>query len=618
VRQSTLCLGLLAVAACQGSPSESETAQFALVRVSTPTFPTELIGVSSPPQTITISPPGGGPFSDDITAISSSCGAFTVNAPGLPAVVDETCDVGCPGPPQTICPVACIPDIYDTYSFTATFTPNVAGTITCTIYITGSSASTTLTVSGIGTAPPIEISVSPGSIAFGDVRRNTTSTPVGISVSSIGGSTLSVGSVTASAGFTITSGPTGAYNLAPGGSQPYTLECAPTATGAMSGSFVVTSNDPTHPTVTLPLSCNGIDSNLSITPSPATIPTTRVGEPLVQTIDLSNTGTASMTLESVTFTGTDMALMSAPAAGTVLSAGGGAANAQVSFAATSAESVTGSLVATYDGGQTRTVQVTGQALATAMSVNPDGMVDFGPVCAGQTKDQTFTVIGDADGSFVISALSTPDAPFTVTAPTLPASVAGDGANMVTFDVVAAPTAVGSVQSQVTVTTDIPGGTPDTIMLAVEALDAGVTPSPDSVYFGVAPVQTTTIGQQITLSNCSTTAVQTSNPRIVGTNASEFAIVSTPPQSQIPANGAASWLVVFEAQEVGNEAATFMVDYDGGTASVALTGDGAGSDAGSGTGPAGEKSYYTCSAGHPASLWPIVFAIGFVVRRRRRR
>ncbi len=616
MRQSTLSLGLLVLAACQGAPSESETAEF-LVRVSSPTFPTELIGVASPPQTITISPPGGSPFSDDITAISSSCGAFTVSAPGLPALVDETCEVGCPGTPQTICPVACIPDTYDTYSFTATFTPNIAGTITCTIYITGTQ-STTLTVSGMGMAPPIEISVSPGSVAFGDVRRNTASTPVGINVASIGGSTLSVSSVSASAGFTITSGPTGAYNLAPGGSQPYMLECNPTATGAMSGSFVVTSDDPSNPTVTLPLSCNGIDSNLSIAPSPATIPTTRVGEPLTETIDLSNTGTASMTLESVTFTGTDMTLLSAPSAGTVLAAGGGAANAQVSFAASTAESVTGSLVATYDGGQTRTVAVTGQALATAMSVNPDGMVDFGPVCAGQTKDQTFTVIGDADGSFVISALSTPDAPFTVMAPTLPASVAGGGANMVTFDVIASPTAVGAVQSQVTVTTDIPGGSPDTIALAVEALDAGVTPSPDSVYFGVAPVQTTTIGQQINLSNCSTTAVQTSNPRIVGPNANEFAIVSTPPQAQIAANGAATWLVVFEAQEVGNESATFMVDYDGGTASVALTGDGAGSDAGSGSGVGGEKSYYTCSAGHPASLWPIVFAIGFVVRRRRRR
>ncbi len=617
MRRSNLCLGLLVLGACQGVPSESETAEY-LIKVTSPTFPTELIGQSSPPQTITISPSGGAASSDLITAISSSCGAFTVNAPGLPALVDETCEVGCPGPPQTVCPVACIPDEYDTYSFTATFTPNVVGTIACTIYVTGSTSSTTLSVTGTGMAPPIEISVSPGSIAFGDVRRNTVSTPVGISVANLGGSTLSVSSVTASAGFTITSGPTGAYNVAPGSSQPYMLECAPTATGGMSGSFVVTSNDPTHPTVTLPLSCNGIDSNLSIAPSPATIPTTRVGEPLMETIDLSNTGTASMTLESVTFTGTDMTLMSAPAAGTVLAAGGGAANAQVSFAASTAESVTGSLIATYDGGQTRTVQVTGQALATAMSVNPDVMVDFGPVCAGQTKDQTFTVIGDADGSFVISALSTPDAPFTVMPPTLPASVAGDGANMVTFDVIAAPTAVGAVQSQVTVTTDIPGGAPDTIALAVEALDAGVTPSPDSVYFGVAPVQTTTIGQQINLSNCSTTAIQTSNPRIVGPNASEFAIVATPDQAQIPANGAATWLVVFEAQEVGNESATFMVDYDGGTASVALTGDGAGSDTGSDSGPGGEKSYYSCSVGHPASLWPIVLAIGFVVRRRRRR
>ena len=39
---------------------------------------------------------------------------------------------------------------------------------------------------------------------------------------------------------------------------------------------------------------------------------------------------------------------------------------------------------------------------------------------------------------------------------------------------------------------------------------------------------------------------------------------------IDANASASWLVVMNAQTVGEKDATFEVDYDGGSATIALT------------------------------------------------
>ena len=53
----------------------------------------------------------------------------------------------------------------------------------------------------------------------------------------------------------------------------------------------------------------------------------------------------------------------------------------------------------------RSAQLAAQALGTSMSVTPDGDIDFGPVCSGQTKDQAFTIIGNDEGSFKVNAIS---------------------------------------------------------------------------------------------------------------------------------------------------------------------------------------------------------------------
>src|SRR5690606_17607872 len=142
---------------------------------------------------------------------------------------------------------------------------------------------------------------------------------------------------------------------ASGATQPYSITCKPTAVGTMSGSFVVNSNDPATPTVSVPLSCRGIDSNLTLSPSPTTIATTRVGEPVDALISLQNSGAATMQLQSVTLSGTDLELMNAPSPGTYGT--GAVGTAHVRFTAVEAGERSGTLTVTYDGGQTRTSQI---------------------------------------------------------------------------------------------------------------------------------------------------------------------------------------------------------------------------------------------------------------------
>ena len=77
---------------------------------------------------------------------------------------------------------------------------------------------------------------------------------------------------------------------------------------------------------------------------------------------------------------------------------------------------------------------------------------------------------------------------------------------------------------------------------------------------------------------------------------------------------ASWLVILNAHTAGVKSANFLVDYDGGTATIALEGEGLGPSLGGG---GGKPSYYACSSGRPTALWPLLIAATFLVRRRRR-
>jgi uncharacterized protein (TIGR03382 family) len=609
---------LVVLAACQQKdPQLSSTGQeLTSMAVTSHDFGSLQVGQMSGAYTFTINPAAGNNY-DTVTSITENCPDFSVNAPGLPADVYRDCETcTCPASNPQLCPAVCCTLDLQSYSFDTYFSPTVSATVSCTVTISLNNGATTrlVTLTGTGTPPPIQMNVQPTSANFGDVRRNTDSTGIGINVSNTGGQAISVSSVTVSPGFAIASGPTGAYNLGVGATQPYSVICHPTATGPISGSFKVTSS---APQVVVPLSCNGIDSNLTINPSPETMPDTRIGEPIQGTITLTNSGGAPMQLENVAVTGQDLTMATGP--GTMsLAANGGSTTVTVGFSAASKETATGQLTVTYDGGQQRTSSISAKALSTSMAVTPDGDIDFGPVCSGQTAPpKKFTIIANDEGPFKVNTITTPDAPFIVMgAPALPAAVQGNDGNEVTFMVTAAPTTAGQQVSTMMVDTDIPGGTPHMINLSVNGLSAGVSATPDSIDFGSNPIDSATIGQQVELSNCATAPVTASNARIEGKDAADFAIVQQPDSAMIQPTNSASWLVVLQAHTAGPKEASFLVDYDGGTAMVPLAGEGLGDMTGSG-GPGGEKSYYSCAVGGAGGSWPLVLAFAALLRRRRR-
>jgi hypothetical protein len=610
--------------ACKQPPLLSTTEQEAVIVLpSSYDFGSLQVGQMSGAFVDTIRPAFGANY--DIVQSITGCSDFPVDAPNLPAEVyrfcDDTCDPKADSFDPAECPVivenanenaACIPSEYLTYSFNTFFRPTVAGPLSCGVTIAlGDGTLHTLSLSGTGTAPPIDIDVAPGGIAFGDVRRDTDSSPSTVTIRNLGSANLELYAVSTAAPFSA-AGP-GPGTIPPGGLQQYAVRCHPTAVGVVSGQLTVQSNDPATGTVAVALSCNGVDSNIDITPSPATLNPTRVGEPIEQVISVSNSGGAATTIESVYVVGAGITMIAAPPGLPRVFNPGEKADVGVRFEAAAAGDASASLTVTYDGGQTRTSQITALALTASMSLHPDGEVNFGPVCAGETKVKGFTILGNADGPFEITQIDEPGVPFVASLPGLPAAVQPRGGNQVTFDLEVVPEAVGPITGTLTIVTDIPNAAPHQVQLMAAALAPGIGATPETVDLGSNQLDTTTLGQPVEITNCTEVPLMLLGARIEGVDAADFAIVANPDSMTVSPKESGRYLVVFTARTAGAKHAELIVDHSAGTTIIPLDAEGLGPL--DGIGGRNRISYYACSVGGLAG-WPIALVLVLLFRRRR--
>ena len=621
--RSLICIAM-GLAACQAATSSTEQplltpAAGILLTNGTSTFNATQVGQTSNTLTFAVHTSVNN-SSITINSFSYSCPDYTITAT-LPGYADRTCESTCAtgggttGTQPIVCPVGQI-CTDDDYYFTAVFHPSVAASTSCVVTANTTNGAPTLTLYGTGTPPPIHVTAGPGSINFGGVRVNTASTGVGVTITNSGGSAATINSVTASAGFTV-AGNTGSHGLGAGASEGVTVTCHPTATGPLNGNVNISSNDPTNSSINIGLTCSGIDSALAIAPSPAVLPTIRTGDSESQIITVTNTGAAATSIQNVMVTGFDM--VSAPAPGTMLAANGGQATVTVSYSPTTKGDVAGMLHIDYDNGKAIDTPIAAKAVTTSLSLTPDGNVELGPICIGQTHSQEFSLIAADEGSFKLTSVTMPDATagFTLTAPTLPATVQGSAANTVKLMLAAAPAIEGDLNSSFVLTTDIPMATPHTINLHMLGLSAGVN-GPPMVDLGGNLINQTSLGQHVQISNCTDSPVTITSVNISGTDATDFAVVDQPMDLTIMPAQSIQWLVVLDPHSGGDKSAQFNAIYDGGTTVVPLIGEGLtdmlpGQDAGS-----AKSSYYACNVGSPSALFPIGLALGGLLVRRRRR
>ncbi len=358
-----------------------------------------------------------------------------------------------------------------------TFTPTAPGNRYGNVTIADNAANSpqTLILEGSGLAAPA-VSLSASALSFGSQAVNTTSPVQIVTVTNSGTATLNVGSITATGPFAQTT--TCNSPVAAGGNCTISVTFTPTTTGSAVGSITLTDNAGSSPQ-TISLSGNGVASpSVTLTPLSLTFATSLpVGTTsTAQTVTLSNVGSATLLITSITASG-DFAATNNCLAGL---AAGDNCTISVTFTPTTAGNRYGTLSVTDNNngvlGSTQTVNLAGTGLAAPGVTLSASSLTFGPQAAGTTSvAQTLNLTNSGTAVLTITSIViTGD--FSQTN-TCPQSLATGAA--CTISVSFAPTVAGTRTGSLTITDNGPTS-PQVVSLGGSGSDFGLAVAPSTV------------------------------------------------------------------------------------------------------------------------------------------
>ena len=199
----------------------------------------------------------------------------------------------------------------------------------------------------VGLGAP-QASASPTSLAFAATAVGATSASQTVTLSNPGSATLTLSALSASpAAFRVTGGTCHAGGTVAAGARcTHTIAFAPSAGGAASGSLTVTHNA-SPSTTTVALSGTGVVQQPVAAASPASLSFTQVVgvTSAAQTVTVSNTGNAPLTLGTMALAGTAAGDYAIGAGGTCASNGSVAAGASCTVKLTFTPAATGARAA---------------------------------------------------------------------------------------------------------------------------------------------------------------------------------------------------------------------------------------------------------------------------------
>ncbi|MBZ5642597.1 MAG: choice-of-anchor D domain-containing protein [Acidobacteriia bacterium] len=228
------------------------------------TFGKQGVGTTSSIQSVTLTSVGANPLL--ISNITSS-GDF-----GFPS---STCTANPMG-----AGVSCIINV--------TFSPTGAGTRTGQLTIVTNDPSSPLIVQLTGTGvTTASVSATPAFPVFGRQGVGVTSSPVTVTVSSVGANPLVISNIIVGGNFAIQTNTCTSAPMAASATCTITATFKPTVAGATGGSIVVFSNDPASPLI-IPMTGTGVTTSAAVvtpvSPTFATQPVNTTSSPLVLTL----------------------------------------------------------------------------------------------------------------------------------------------------------------------------------------------------------------------------------------------------------------------------------------------------------------------------------------------
>lgn len=258
-------------------------------------FPLQLVNTSSAVQVLTLSNTGNVPLT--ITSIAST----GVNAGDF--LQSNTCSTALPAPVAPATSTSC--------TISLTFRPSAPGARSAALTINTTAlipAGGTLSVPLSGTSTAVNLSTT--AVTFGAQIINTTSAPQAVTLVNAGTSTLAINSITltgANAGdFIQISTCSLSLGLPPSRSCAIGIKFKPVATGVRVATLQITTNDPGVPVATVAITGTGTASAASLSPASVnfgTVTLNQTGGPAPVT--LTNTGTAPLTINRISISGTN-------------------------------------------------------------------------------------------------------------------------------------------------------------------------------------------------------------------------------------------------------------------------------------------------------------------------
>ena len=416
---------------------------------------------------------------------------------------------------------------------------------------------------GRGAAAGANATVAPSSLTFAAQTVGTTSgaQSVTLSISATATNQLFISSITASGDFTQTNNCGAALPV--GTSCTVNVSFRPTATGTRTGTLSITDNASGSPQ-TVSLTGTGVAPVVSLSPTSLTFASQNTGTTsAAQTVTLSNTGTASLSITSITVSG-DYAQTNTCGSSVAV---GGNCTISVTFSPTATGTRTGTVsINDNASGSPQTVSLTGTGVAPVVSLSPTSLTfasqNTGTTSAAQTV--TLTNTGTASLSITSLAISGDYAQTNTCGSSLAA-----GANC-TISVTFSPTAGGTRTGTVSIT-DNASGSPQTVSLTGTGVAVPtVSLSPTSLTFGNQATGTTSAAQSVTLRNIGAAGLSITSITVSG----DYAQTNTC-GSSVAAGASCTISVTFTPTATGTRTGTVSVNDNAGGSpqTVSLTGTG---------------------------------------------
>ena len=472
--------------------------------------------------------------------------------------------------------------------FSVTYTPQSQGSSSGTVFIAASATalSTFFTVSGTAVSPAT-LTVSPSSIGLGSVPLGNTKTQTA-TISNSGGMPLIITQATVSGkGFQL-SGLSLPVTLRPSQSTQATVTFTSTLAGPQSGTLSVVAAvvtpvqqpnfaigrffprpSPLTTSVSVPLSASGAAATgqLAAAPAAVNVGNVMVGSSQAQTASLTNTGTASVTINQAAVSGAGFRMSGL---NTPMTLGAGqSVNFAVTFAPSSSGSSNGSVSITSNAANpVLNMALTGSGVMPgALSANPSS-VSFSNAQVGSTQTIPVTLTNTGGMSISVSQAGISGTGLSVTGLALPLSVgAGQSAS---FGVVFAPKNAGPVSGTLSLTSNASNAT---LALPVtgNAMTAGaLTAAQAGLNFGNVQVGNSQVLAE-TLTNTGGSSVTISQDSITGSgfNVSGLSLPFT-----LNAGQSVNFNVTFAPQAGGTAAGSLGITSNASNSlGISLTGTG---------------------------------------------